>query len=206
MSHEAEHVKFAAVDYPIEDLLVKRWSPYVLNPKPVLPQDLLRCLEAARWAASSYNEQPWSFIVAVRDDAEAFAKLLECLVEPNRVWAQHSGALMLTVISRHFRHNGKPNAMAEHDLGLAMGNFCAQATALGLSVHQMGGINRDHARAVYRIPETHAPLTAVSVGVPAAPETLPDLADRDRQPRIRRPLSDFVFQGDWGSSWDKTTR
>jgi nitroreductase len=193
--------KIARPDHPVHELISHRWSPYCFEPRPVEPQKLLSCLEAARWAPSSYNEQPWNFIMATRENQAEFAQLLGCLLEANQGWAQHAGALLLTVISTTFARNGKPNRVALHDLGLAAGNLCVQATALGLSVHQMGGVDLEKSRQVYSIPVTHAPVTAIAIGYAASPEASnPELAERDRGERTRKRLSEFVFRGQWGQS------
>jgi len=139
-------IKQARSKHSIHELIASRWSPYTFDPRPVEPDKLLSCLEAARWAASSYNEQPWSFIVARREDEAQFDQMLGCLVEANRAWAKNAGVLILTVVSRFFTRNGKPNRVAEHDIGLAAGNLTVQATALGLHVHQMAGIDTSSAR------------------------------------------------------------
>ena len=102
------HPKHAAPSYPILPVIAERWSPYAYDPRPVEREKLLSCLEAARWAPSSYNEQPWTFILAERTDQAAFAQALDCLVEGNRGWAKNVGVLMLTVVARNFTKNGKP--------------------------------------------------------------------------------------------------
>src|SRR5207247_5037391 len=119
----SNHPKLAATDHPVLPVITQRWSPYVFDPRPIEREKLLSCLEAARWAPSSYNEQPWTFILAERTDAAELAKMLECLVEANRAWAKNAGVLMLTVVSKLFVKNGKPNAAAEHDIGLAAGTM-----------------------------------------------------------------------------------
>ena len=125
--------KQAGPDHPIHDLLARRWSPYGFADRPVPAADLRSLFEAARWAASSYNEQPWTYIVATKEDPEEFARLLSCLVEGNQAWAQAAPVLALGCTSLVFKKNGKPNAAAIHDLGLAAGNLCAEATARGCS-------------------------------------------------------------------------
>src|SRR5947208_2042934 len=155
-------------DHPILPVITERWSPYAFDPRPVEREKLLSCLEAARWAPSSYNEQPWTFILAERTDQAEFGRILECLVEANQAWAKNAGVVMLTVVSKLFVKNGKPNRAAEHDIGLAAGNMVLQATALGLQGHQMIGIERDKARTTYGIPEAHEALTAIALGYPAA--------------------------------------
>lgn len=188
------------VDHAVLPAIAERWSPYRFEPRVIENAKILRCLEAARWAASSYNEQPWSFILARREDGEAFETALSCLVEANQQWAKHAGVLLLTVIRTTFRLNGKPNRVALHDLGAAAICMALQATAEGLQVHQMAGVNLSRARQVYRIPEGYEPETAIAIGYPgdSADEDDP-LAARDRQPRTRLPLREQVFEGVWGT-------
>jgi nitroreductase len=188
-------------DYPIHDLIANRWSPYIFEPRAIEQDKLLSCLEAARWAPSSYNEQPWFFLLGKRDNADEFSHMVGCLVEGNQIWAKNAGALLLTAVATAFQRNGKPNRAAEHDLGLATGNLCLQATALGLSVHQMIGIEPAKVRQTYGIPETHVPMTAIAIGYAADPSKGdPQLAERDRSRRGRKPIGDFVFSGTWGKS------
>lgn len=195
--------KQASTDFPIHDLIAERWSPYAFDDRPVSPDDLRSLLEAARWAPSSYNEQPWSYIIATKDEPDAFAKLLACLLEGNQQWAAAAPVLMIGCASLNFSRNGKPNAAATHDLGLAAGNLCVEATARGLSVHQMIGIDPDKARHTYRIPEGVQPLTGLAIGYAAAPAALPEkFRERDLAPRTRKPLADFVFGDQWGSKSD----
>ena len=191
--------KQAQSDQQIHELIAGRWSPYAFDPRPVERDRLVSCLEAARWAASSYNEQPWSFIVAERDNATHFERMLKCLVAANQAWAKDAGVLMVTVICKGFARNGKPNRMAEHDLGLAVGNLSLQATSLGLGVHQMAGIDLDAARQSYEIPETHDPVTAIALGYPADLDNIDNdqLVQRERSPRSRKSLDEFVFAGSW---------
>lgn len=193
--------KQAKPDHPIQELIAQRWSPYVFADRPVSADDL-RCLfEAARWAPSSYNEQPWSYIVATRDNPEEFARLLSCLVEGNQVWAKAAPVLALGCTSLNFVRNGQPNAAALHDLGLASANLCVEATARGLFVHQMIGILPDRARELYHIPEGVRPLTGLAIGYAGDPAGLTDkLGERDRTSRNRKRLAEFVFGGDWGTA------
>lgn len=192
--------KVAVTDYPINDLLAKRWSPYGFDKRPISQEDFCSLLEAARWAASSYNEQPWSYIVATQDQTELFAKVLSCLVEPNQAWAKAAPVLLLCCTSLNFSRNGKPNAAASHDLGLAAGNLCLEATSRGLSVHQMIGILPDKAREVFAIPNGVQALTAMAIGYAADPANLPsEFKDRDTSARQRKPLADFVFGDSWGT-------
>lgn len=195
--------KSISTDHSIHQLIAERWSPYAFSERAVAEADLRSLLEAARWAASSYNEQPWSFIVATKDRAEEFEAVLSCLVEPNQAWARATPVLMLCCSSTEFSRNGKPNGSAIHDLGLAAGNICLEATARGLSVHQMAGILPDRARALFAIPDSVQVVTAMAIGYAAAPSDSPtEFHDRDAAPRQRKRLSQFVFGKRWGTSSD----
>ena len=191
-------IKKAVTDHPILQSLAERWSPYGFDDRLVEDEDLLSLFEAARWAASSYNEQPWNYLVATRKNPSEFERLLSCLVEANRAWAKAAPVLVLGVVSLRFARNDQDNRAAVHDLGLAAGNLTVEATTRGLSVHQMIGILPDKAREVYQIPEHYDAWTAMAIGYKADPAQLPEaLRGRDLAPRRRKPLSEFVFTGQW---------
>lgn len=193
--------KHAVPDHPIHELIASRWSPYGYSDRPVSSDDLRSLFEAARWAPSSYNEQPWSYIVATKDNASEYEKVLSCLVEANQAWANAAPVLAIGCTSLVFKLNGKPNSAAIHDLGLAAGNLCAEATARGLLVHQMIGILPDKAREIFRIPEGVQPLTGLAIGYAADPSAMSEkLRERDLAPRTRKPLAQFVFGSEWGSA------
>ena len=190
--------KPAPVDPPVHDFIRQRWSPRAFADRDLEPGALRSLLQAAQWAPSCFNEQPWAFIVATRDQPEAFAELLGCLVPGNQTWAKSAPLLMLTAAKLAFDHNGKPNRHALHDVGLAVAQLTLQATSLGLGVHQMAGIDRGKARETYGIPEGWDPVTAVAVGHFGDPRSLPEgLRERELGPRKRKPLADFVFAGGW---------
>ena len=191
--------KPAPTQYPIHELLRRRWSPRAFSDRQVGPATLRSLLEAARWAPSSYNEQPWSFIVATKQDPAEYAPLLSCLVEGNIQWAQHAPVLMVSVARLSFEENGKANRHAFHDVGLAAANLVTQATALGLGVHQMAGIFPDKIRELYGIPEGYEAVAGLALGYPGDPESLHErLRKRELAPRERKPLTEFVFSGRWG--------
>jgi nitroreductase len=191
--------KQATPDHPINDLIASRWSPYGFADRSVSQDDLRALFEAARWAPSSYNEQPWRYIVATKETPPDFGKLLSCLVEGNQAWAKAAPVLALGCTSLRFVLNGQPNAAAIHDLGLASGNLCLEAVARGLFVHQMIGILPDKAREIYKIPEGFQALTGLAIGYASDPNTLPEkLRNRDVAPRTRKRLAEFVFGGEWG--------
>lgn len=191
--------KAAKTEFPIHDLIRLRWSPRAFADRPVEPEKLGSLFEAARWASSSFNEQPWAFLVATRDDPERFARLLSVLMEGNIAWAQHAPVLMLSVAKLNFERSGKPNRHAFHDVGQAIANLILQATALGLYAHQMAGFHVDKAREVFAIPKGWEPVAAIALGYPGEPDLLPaPLRDRELAPRTRKPLQEFVFAGRWG--------
>lgn len=190
--------KQARADHPVHELIAARWSPYSFADREVSDADLRSLLEAARWAPSSYNEQPWRYMVAQRSDGDAFEGMLSCLVEPNRAWAQHASALLIGVASLHFSRNDKPNAAALHDLGLAAAHLTFEATARGIDVHQMIGILPDRARELYGIPAGYEAVTALAIGYAGERAGIDSaLRDRDQSERNRRPLAEFVFAGRW---------
>ena len=191
--------KSADTDYPVHELIANRWSPYAFADRDVAEHDLAALLEAARWAPSSYNEQPWRYILATRSQPKQFELVLSCLVEGNQAWAKFAPVVMLCCTSLRFERNDKPNAAAVHDLGLAAGNICAEATARGLSIHQMIGILPDRARDVFGIPEGFNAVTGMAIGYAADPSGLPEtFKQRDTAKRTRKPLREFVFSGKWG--------
>jgi nitroreductase len=193
--------KSTPVDHPVHELIRARWSPRAFADRPLSPETLCSLFEAARWAPSSFNEQPWSFIVARRDEADEFARLLACLVPTNQAWARHAPVLMISVATLGFARDGRPNRHALHDVGLAAAQLTLQAAALGLAVHQMAGIDRERVRATYGIPDGFEPVAGLAVGYPGEPASLPvQLGQRERAPRERKPLARFVFAGRWGQA------
>ncbi len=182
----------------LPDLLAERYSPRAFDSdRPVEREKLVALFEAARWAPSSMNRQPWRFIVATKDNPEAYDKLYNVLKSGNQRWAGNAPVLILAITERLTERGENKNA--RHDLGQAVAHLTVQATAMGLGLRQMGGILADEARAAYGIPDDYDVLNAIALGYPADPDTLPDdLAARERKPRTRNPLSAFVFD-----AWEK---
>ena len=194
-------VKHANAAHPVHELIARRFSPYAFSGRPVSHADLRSLFEAARWAASANNEQPWSYIVATREDATDHARLLSCLVDANQVWAKAAPVLALGVVRTRFTRNDKPNAAARHDLGAAGAQLSLEATARGIAVHPMLGILPDRARELYAIPEHSEALTGLAIGYAASPDEAPaGLRERDQTPRTRKPLEGFVFGGRYGEA------
>ena len=184
---------------PVRDLVARRWSPRIFADRPVPEAALHSVLEAARWAPSSFNEQPWRLIVATRDNADDYQRLLACLVPGNQGWAKSAPVLMITVAAMAFERNGKPNRHAYHDVGLASAQLALQATDLGLSVHFMAGFDADAVRATYAVPEGFEPVAAVALGYAEDPDALSDeQRAAEYGPRSRKPLAAVVI----GTNWD----
>jgi nitroreductase len=184
----------ATTDYPIHKLLKKRWSPRSLSDQSIDEKLLYQLFEAARWAPSSYNEQPWKFIIARQEDEAAFAKLSEVMDEFNQSWATDAPVIVLGLAKQSFSANGRSNPHAEHDLGQAIAHLTFEATRHDLYVHQMAGILPDKARELYDISEAYTPATMFAIGYL---EDSGDLPSNDSPPRSRKNLEDIVYEGEW---------
>lgn len=191
--------KPAPTDFPIHEVLRERWSPRAFSVRPVPAEVLCSLFEAARWAPSSSNEQPWAFLVATRDDHEFHAKMLSTLVEGNQVWAKHAPVLAIAITALSFARGNHPNRNAFYDTGAAVANLTVEATSRGLFVHQMAGFDPGKANELFSIPAGWQPIAAFVIGYPGDPQSLPEtLRERELAPRARKPLSEFVMSGSWG--------
>jgi nitroreductase len=177
----------------IHELLARRWSPKAFSSRRVEPEKLAQLFEAARWAPSSYNAQPWAFVLATREDAEGYNRLLSTLVDVNRQWAGQAPVLVLAVAKLDFNHVARPNRHALYDLGQAVANLTFQATALDLHIHQMGGFDPRLARELFAIPAGYEPVAVLALGYQDEPHAEPAA-------RTRKVLADFVFSGSWGKA------
>lgn len=190
--------KYAAGDYPIHELIARRWSPRAFAPEPVEDEKLRQILEAARWAPSSGNGQPWSFIIATQAMPDAFRRMVACLMPGNVPWASKAPVLGI-VVAKMVRANGKPNRHAYYDSGMAMQSLLLQATALDLYARQMGGFEPDTARALFEIPNDHEAVAMFALGYLGDPAHLAENhQEQELAPRRRRPLQEFVFGDKWG--------
>jgi len=191
--------KPAPTDFPVHELIRERWSPRAFADKPV-PQNVLRSIfEAARWAPSSSNEQPWAYLVAPKDDKVSFANMLSVLVEFNANWAKSAPVLAIAVAHLAFAKNNAPNRNAQYDTGAATALLSVEATAQGLAVHQMAGFDPEKARQAFGIPSGWEAIAAIAIGYPGDPASLPQpLKDREMAPRTRKPITEFVMAGHWG--------
>ncbi len=192
-----EH-KIASTEYDIHNLIKKRRSPRAFADKPV-EHDLLRQLfDAARWAPSSYNEQPWRFIVATKNQPEEYEKLAQVLNDYNSEWATSAPVLILTLAKNHFEKNNNANKHAQHDVGQAISYLTFEATRHDLFVHQMAGILPEKAIELYNIPEHYTPMTMVAVGYYGDMAAIPEKFHKgEKAQRSRLSIDDIVFRGEW---------
>lgn len=191
--------KPADASQPIHDLIRERWSPRAFADRLVEREKLCSLLEAARWAASAGNQQPWYFVVGTKENAKNHARLVATLWDRNVLWAQYAPVLIL-VVAKLYDRPGKEYT-SFYDVGMAVGNLVTQAVDLGLVTHQMGGFDANKAREALGIPEGCQPLAVIALGYPGNLDVLPDdLRERELAPRSRKPLEEFVFEGHWEQS------
>lgn len=196
---EVHQLKQASAPENLIDPIRHRWSPRSFHDRDVSSDDLKTVFDAARWAASSFNEQPWRFF-AGRRNSETYQKIFSTLMEANQRWAGSAPVLIMGVAKTKFSHNGAPNRVALYDLGAAAATLCYQATALGLHTHQMAGFNVDAARTVFNVPEEYIFGAVIALGYQGEPGALtnPQMLAQETSPRQRKPLSEIVLSG-----WDK---
>jgi len=176
---------------PIHPLIRERWSPREFLDRPIEPEKMRALFEAARWAPSCFNEQPWRFVVATKAEPEQYAKMLGILMEKNQQWAKTAYALGFSSGKKTFSHNGAPDRFGLYDTGAASATLAIEATALGVRVHFMGGFDAQRARAEFHVPDDFEIGAAFAIGY--IDETAPKSAAR-----TRKSLEEIVFSGDWG--------
>lgn len=179
---------------PVQEILSKRFSGYAFDSsKPVCKEQLVTIAEAGRLAPSSYNEQPWYFIICDKNrDPEGYNKVFQALVEPNQKWAKNAPVLIVVIAATKSSRNGKTNAHAQYDTGAAAFSMMLQATSLGLMAHQMGGFDKDRIGSAFSLTTDLVPMAVMAVGYPSADEKQPE--------RKRKPLSENFFFGKWGGN------
>ncbi len=190
--------KQADTQASVHDLIRSRWSPRAFSLQPVSNGDLKAVLEAARWAASSYNEQPWRFVVARKSDGTAYKQFLDILVPANQAWANSAPVLIIMAAKRTFSHNGSPNYYGLHDAGQALAQLMLQATALGMHAHAMAGFDHEKARKELGIPDDYDIGAAVALGYLGDPNQLQEQTRKaELAKRQRKPLSEIAFGSHW---------
>ena len=196
-------LKLAETQTPINELIAKRWSPRAFDAGKIVEQtQIITMLEAARWAPSSYNDQPWRFIVCDKNsNLHAWQTAFDCLMPSNQTWVKHAPLLVLGCANTILDVNQQANRFAQYDTGAAAENLCLQAASLGLMAHQMGGFNADAAREAFSIPAQFTPMAMICIGYEGDANTLPvDLKTRETEARKRKPLGELFFSGTWGES------
>jgi nitroreductase len=181
-------------DHPVDKLFLDRWSPRAMTGEPISQDDLMILFEAARWAPSSYNGQPWRFLYA-RRDTEHWQIFLDLLVEFNQSWAKNASVLVLFISRTHFDFNGQPSVTHSFDTGAAWGNLALQGSLKGLVVHGMQGFDYDRARTALNIPEGFQVEAMAAIGKPADPSTLPAELRGKEVPSDRRKLGQTICEG-----------
>jgi nitroreductase len=185
-------------DYPIDPTILERWSPRAFDQSPLTSDELFTLFEAARWAPSAFNSQPWRFVYALRDTPE-WEQLLSALLPFNAAWAQHASALMFILSDTLFTPPGKtepqPATTASFDTGAAWGVLALQATRLGLHVHAMAGFDHAHAAEVLHSSARYHIEAAVAIGRIGDADSLPEALRAREFPSPRKPLSEIAFQG-----------
>lgn len=178
----------------INKLIKERYSPVVFLDKEIDEQLLMQLFEAARWAPSAFNEQPWRFLYCSKKDKERYEKLFSCLVDGNKEWAKTAPALMLVLAKKNFSHHNKPNSFHQFDTGMAVENFIIAAMEHGVFVHQMGGFSADQAREKFTISDDYSIISVAAIGYPGDINTLPEaLKQRAEKPRVRKEISEILF-------------
>ena len=195
--------KPAVTSAPVHDLIRDRWSPRAFASKPVSREAIASILEAGRWAASTNNSQPWRWVVASSDQPDAHAAALDCFAPGNQRWAKAAPVYVFALARKTFEANGNPNGHAWHDTGAAGAQMVLQAGALGLVVHTAGGIDRDKIRQTYSVPDGYDICCAFAIGYQGdADQLIEELAERERAPRVRKPLDELVVGAGFGSVAD----
>ena len=180
-------------------LIEERWSPRAFSSKSVSEQDLNLLFEAAKKAASSFNEQPWRFIYARKEDKQNFDLLLSCLLESNQIWAKEASVLVATVAKKTFTKDGKPNKHSWHDVGLSVGNMSVQATSMEIYLHQMAGFDIEKTVDDLAITEDFEPVSFIAIGYLGDKEQLPEnLRKIEKKQSPRKNLNEIVFTGKMG--------
>ena len=177
----------------LHELIRKRWSPRAFSAQPIEAAQMDTILQAASWAPSALNEQPWHYIVALRQNTEGFQRLLNCLNPANALWAKHAGALVLCYVRTTHERDGKENSSAQHDAGLANANLLIQALSMDIYGHIMAGFDKEKAAAAFNLPSTYVPAYMIALGhLGNADELAEPFKTREQTPRSRKALHEFV--------------
>lgn len=182
------------IESPVLEVIKCRRSRRAYSSRPIEAEKIKSLFEAARWAPSSMNDQPWTYIYATKEQPELWSKLFDSLNESNKVWATNAPILVLSMVRTHFTVNGQPNSSARYDLGGANAFLILQATELGLNIHQMGGFDHQKAIVNLNVPDGYELGVMMAIGYHGNPETLSEnLQQREVAPRQRYVQQEFVM-------------
>jgi nitroreductase len=184
-------------DFPIEPIIVRRWSPRAMSGEPITDEEMMTLFEAARWAPSTYNEQEWRFLYARRDTPN-WPTFFDLLVEFNQSWCQRAALLVVVLAHKVFKRNGKANAVHLFDCGSAFENLALQGSAMHLVVHGMQGFDFEKARTALRVPDEYAVAAMFAVGRPGDPNNLPKDVQEREKPSGRKPARELICEGPFG--------
>lgn len=184
---------YRKADHEVQPVYLNRWSPRAFSPEPIEDELLWSVFEAGRWAPSSYNEQPWRFIIARSEEDRK--RFLDFLLPMNQAWAQHAPVLLVMVAKKTFSHNGTPNSVAVFDCGTTWGYMSLQASHNGLITHGMAGFDRDMARATLGVPDDYDIVAVIAIGRHGDKAQLPEKMQQGEVPSDRRPVRDTVMEG-----------
>ncbi len=191
----SKQIKEAKTQFPVVESIRKRWSARAFSNRQIKQEEINTLFEAASWAASSMNEQPWLYIYASRKDESTFQKMLDCLSSGNQSWAKNASLLVLSLAKTIFERNGNTNRHAFYDTGAANTNLVLQATEMNIYAHQMGGFDHEKTKAVFNLPDDVEPVVFIAFGFLDEADTLPEpFKTRELTERKRKAISDFVFQ------------
>lgn len=195
-------MKEASIQYPINNIAKKRWSPRAFSPEPVPVEKLQSLFEASRWAASAMNEQPWRFILGLKPD-ETWTNILKTLVEGNSTWAKEAPVLIIAIGKTNYSHDDSDNRIFSYDVGQSVANLAVEAMNQGLYIHQMGGFSAVKAIEYFDIPDGYQPLTVIAAGYIGDADVLPEnLKKRELAKRTRKEFNQFVFSSRFGQAAD----
>ncbi len=186
--------------FPIHEIFLKRWSSRAFSGETISEKEILTLFEAARWAPSSSNSQPWRFLVATRD-SEEWPKFFNLLVEFNQAWAKQAAALVVIVSHQIIENSGKLLPTHSFDTGSAFENLALQAAFQGIIAHGMAGFDYEKARSELKIPENYTVEAMIAIGKPGKKEDLPEDLQKREVPSERKPLSEIIFKGEFGNNW-----
>lgn len=181
-------------DFDINPLIIKRWSPRSLTGEIISDDDLFSLFEAARWAPSAFNNQPWRIIYAKRNTSH-WNNLFSLLDDFNKGWAKNASALVVLLSHKTFEHNGKPSFTHQFDAGAAWENMAIEATSRGLVAHAMEGFNYKKAKKILDVPDEYEVMIMIAIGKQGKKEILSPQLQKRESPTPRKPLTDIMMEG-----------